>query len=251
VQSADNQQERLISIGWVIGFVDGEGCFSVGVVRQPDRPGWRGYTTGYQLVHSFVVTQGARSVGCLRELNAFFGVGAVYRNARHDNHREHLFNFQVTRRTYLLTVIIPFFRANPLRSAKQNDFEKFAVCVERMAQGHHRSRNGLADLLEVITTMNRQKPRTELIRILRGHTPGPETSGEDMVQTAWRHADDGDVAAGLTLVRPNASNAPASEIPCRVSENEPVPANIGEARTASCGCARVIPREVVQLRMLD
>src|SRR2546427_13054721 len=25
-----NQQERLVTIGWVIGFVDGEGCFSIG-----------------------------------------------------------------------------------------------------------------------------------------------------------------------------------------------------------------------------
>ena len=32
-----NQQERLVTIGWVIGFVDGEGCFSIGFTRQPDR----------------------------------------------------------------------------------------------------------------------------------------------------------------------------------------------------------------------
>jgi hypothetical protein len=25
--AADNQQERLIKIGWIVGFVDGEGCF--------------------------------------------------------------------------------------------------------------------------------------------------------------------------------------------------------------------------------
>ena len=47
--SAENQQERLIRLGWVIGFVDGEGCFSIGFVRQPDRPGRRGYSSGYQV----------------------------------------------------------------------------------------------------------------------------------------------------------------------------------------------------------
>jgi hypothetical protein len=37
---AENQQERLIELrGWVTGFVDGEGCFSIGFVRQHDRPG--------------------------------------------------------------------------------------------------------------------------------------------------------------------------------------------------------------------
>ena len=84
VQSAGNQQERLISIGWVIGFVDGEGCFSLGVVRQPDRARRRGYTTGYQIFHEFAVTQGARSLGCLEKLRQFFGVGAIYLNTRYD-----------------------------------------------------------------------------------------------------------------------------------------------------------------------
>ena len=60
---ADNQQERLIEFrGWVIGFVDGEGCFSIGFIRQPDRMGRRGYMTGYQVAHEFAVTQGASSV---------------------------------------------------------------------------------------------------------------------------------------------------------------------------------------------
>ncbi len=43
---ADNQQERLIKLGWVIGFVDGEGCFSIGFIRQPNRLKRKGYTTG-------------------------------------------------------------------------------------------------------------------------------------------------------------------------------------------------------------
>ena len=188
--TADNQQERLISIGWVIGFVDGEGCFSLGVVRQPDRAGRRGYRTGYQINHKFVVTQGERSLSCLHELRDFFGVGNLRRNARHDNHREDVYDYVVQRRDELLSVIIPFFRTHPLRTAKQTDFEKFALCVEKMQAGEHLTRHGLAGIAEVIQTMNRQKPRTEMIRILRDHTPGPETSGEDMVQTAGRRVEE-------------------------------------------------------------
>src|SRR5205807_2126943 len=56
--SADNQQERLVRIGWILGFVDGEGCFSIGFVRQPARTDRQGYKTGYQVSHEFVVTQG-------------------------------------------------------------------------------------------------------------------------------------------------------------------------------------------------
>ena len=158
------------------------------MVRQPHRINRRGYRTGYQLTHEFVVTQGVRSVESLRGLKDFFGVGAVYRNTRYDNHREDLLTYNVNKRADLLRVVIPFFREYPLRTTKQLDFEKFAHCAEKISTGHHLSPHGLADLLEIIETMNRRKPRTELIRILRGHTPSPETSGEEMVRSAWRHA---------------------------------------------------------------
>ena len=31
--AAENQQERLIKIGWITGYVDGEGCFSINFIR--------------------------------------------------------------------------------------------------------------------------------------------------------------------------------------------------------------------------
>jgi LAGLIDADG endonuclease len=177
LDGAENQQERLIQLGWVIGFVDGEGCFSVGFVRQGGGRGRSGYRTGYQVSHEFAVTQGAQSVSCLHELVAFFGVGQVLGNKRYDNHREHLYRFVVRRRAELIETIIPFFRRHPMRTSKQRNFEKFASCVEMISAGHHLSFEGLADIAEIAQTMNRQKPRTELIRILRGHTPNIQDTG--------------------------------------------------------------------------
>ena len=96
--SADNQQERLIRIGWVIGFVEGEGCFSIGFVKQPDRTSRKGYRTGYQVSHEFAVTQGARSIKALADLLQFFGVGQILINKRYDSHKEDLFRYVVRRR---------------------------------------------------------------------------------------------------------------------------------------------------------
>jgi hypothetical protein len=178
VTGAENQQERLIEFrGWVIGFVDGEGCFSIGFVRQPNRAGRKGYNAGYQVFHRFVVTQGVKSVTCLEELRSFFGVGRIFTNYRHDNHKEHLCQYNVTKRSDLMETIIPFFRQFPLRSAKQADFEKFAECVELTAAGLHLTPQGLIQIAEIAQTMNRQKPRHELIRILRGHTPDIRDTG--------------------------------------------------------------------------
>jgi hypothetical protein len=169
--SAGNQQERLIDLGWVIGFVDGEGCFSLGFVRQPNRTNRKGYKTGYQVAHEFAVTQGARSIACLHKLREFFRVGQVLANKRYDNHKEHLHRFVVRRRIELLGVVIPFFRQYPMRSSKQQDFEKFAQCVEQIETGRHLTREGLAAIAEIAQTMNRQKPRRELISFLRDRTP--------------------------------------------------------------------------------
>ncbi len=134
---AENQQERLIQVGWVIGFVDGEGCFSIGFVRQRGGTRRGGYRTGYQATHEFVVTQGAQSVSCLAELESFFGVGQVIVNRRSDDHHEGLYRYVVRRRADLVATIIPFFRRYPMRSSKQHNFEKFAKCVELIEAGHH------------------------------------------------------------------------------------------------------------------
>ena len=81
---ADNQQERLLTNGWLVGFVDGEGCFSCPIFRSPSmRLGW-------QVQPTFAVVQGASSRAVLGGDGEFFGCGKVYVNRRHDNHREDL-----------------------------------------------------------------------------------------------------------------------------------------------------------------
>jgi hypothetical protein len=158
---AENQQERLVTIGWVLGFVDGEGCFSVGFVRQLGGVRRRGYRTGWQVAHEFAVAQGASSIGCLYELRSFFGVGAVFANARHDNHREPMHRFVVRRRADLLERVIPFFEEHPLRSSKCADLEKFAQIVWMVDNGCHLTRDGLVEIAEIAQTMNRRKDRSD------------------------------------------------------------------------------------------
>jgi hypothetical protein len=160
---AENQQERLIKLGWVIGFVDGEGCFSISFVRQNDRTGRRGYKLGYQVTARFVVSQGASSVACLEELKEFFGVGHVYGNRRHDNHREHMHQYMVSDRWDLLETIVPFFEEHPLRTAKRHDFEKFVRVLEMMEANLHLTREGLMQIAEITQTMNRRRTRANLI----------------------------------------------------------------------------------------
>lgn len=159
-------EEHALRIGWVTGFVDGEGCFCINFIRQPDRRARKGYRTGVQVAHEFVVTQGAKSLESLYTLNEFFGVGDVYQNTRYDNHREHLYRYCVRRRADLVGTIIPFFTRYPLQTSKRGDFQKFAECVRRMEAGTHLSLEGLKQIVVIAERMNHCKPRTEVARLL-------------------------------------------------------------------------------------
>jgi len=110
VQDAENQQERLRYQGWIVGFVDGEGCFSCPIFRN------RSMTMRWPVQPSFVVVQSAGSRAVLEEMCRFFGCGNVYVNHRQDNHREDLSRFSVGRFADLRDNVIPFFQEHPLRT---------------------------------------------------------------------------------------------------------------------------------------
>jgi len=181
---ADNQQERPGFAQWVVGFVDGEGCFSVPIYRnQSCRLGW-------QVQPSFTVVQGERSAAVLHMLKEYFGCGNVGRNGRHDNHREDMWRYCVRALYDLSTRIIPFFEDNPLVTAKAGDFRRFACVVQLMNEGVHLRVDGLRVIAEIAQEMNRKKPSrflesSEAIR----QPPRNDIRGEDMVRAAWRHAE--------------------------------------------------------------
>lgn len=160
----ENQQERLRTEGWVLGFVDGEGCFSCPIYRCGKM------TLKWQVRPEFAVVQGASSRNVLEELIPFFGCGKIFRNRRHDNHREDLFRYCVQRFDDLRTKIVPFFKENPLRTSKRENFEKFAEIIELMALRRHLTVPGIMQIAEIAQTMNHRKP-SEVLRILRDHTP--------------------------------------------------------------------------------
>jgi LAGLIDADG endonuclease len=160
----ENQQERLRTIGWVVGFVDGEGCFSCSIYRN------RKMTLKWQVRPAFDVVQGESSRDVLEDLQRFFGCGKVYINRRRDNHKEDLLRFNVYRFEDLRTKIVPFFRENPLRTSKRENFVKFARIIELMELRRHMSLNGIVEIAKLQETMNHRKP-SEVLRILRDHTP--------------------------------------------------------------------------------
>ena len=129
-----------------------------------------------QVFHEFVVTQGERSIEALHELEEYFGVGQVIVNRRQRSSRPSVPIRGATARGSARNGD-PVLSAASAADGEASCFAKFAACVELVAGDSHRSRQGLLEIVRIVETMNRRKPRPELVRILRDHTPDIRDSG--------------------------------------------------------------------------
>ena len=130
---------------WIVGFVDGEGCFHVSVNPHIEM------SAGFQVLPEFTVVQHKRDVQILHALKAHFGCGVV-----RVNHGDRM-AYRVRGQEHLLERIIPFFMQHPLKTKKNVDFLKFRDCLLLMEKGAHLTGDGLAEIRKIASQMNRGK----------------------------------------------------------------------------------------------
>ena len=146
-----DQQERSRIAEWIVGFTDGEGCFSISIFRNSTSK------FGWQVFPEFVITQGKKSLPALELFQSFFECGKVFVNKRYDNHHEHIYRYCVRSVSDLKSKIIPFFKKHQLRTAKQDDFILFAEIVEMLIKKEHLAEKGLQKIAHKVERMNRKK----------------------------------------------------------------------------------------------
>jgi len=149
---ADNQQEtatpRLeLDPLWVVGFIDGEGCFSVSVHQNP----LVRRTRGWQLHPTFQAYQHEQHRAVLEELVLFFGCGRV----RPKGPKSSVVTYAVDSLRDLEEKILPFFERHPLR-IKADDFGLFARLVRAIRKKEHLDPDGFEQLVRLAYAMNAQ-----------------------------------------------------------------------------------------------
>ena len=132
---------------WVTGFVDGEGCFFVGLNEHSDMK------TGVQVLPEFTVVQHERDVQLLFALKEFFGCGVV-----RVNHGDRM-AYRVRSVKHLLEHIVPFFVKHPLKTKKNVDFQKFRDVLLLMQAGNHLTIEGVERIRSIASQMNRGRSR--------------------------------------------------------------------------------------------
>lgn len=179
---------------WIVGFVDGEGCFNLDVHRKEDMR-WK-----LQMQPEFTVVQNEVDIQLLYAFKDFFGCGSVGIN-RSDKHGTR-YHYRVKNVKDLTEKIIPFFDKHSLKTKKKIEYIRFRRICLFMKQGYHRE--SLKNFLEIYdlgvelrvqffckAKKKRQKKTTkrgrEIVEIVRNlreiaadEIAGDEIAGESM-----------------------------------------------------------------------
>ena len=132
-----------LDAAWITGFVDGEGCFHVGINPHKEM------TAGYQVSPEFTVVQHERDVQILHALKNYFGCGVV-----RVNHGDRM-AYRVRSKKHLLEHIVPFFVMHPLKTKKNVDFNKFRKILQMMDADIHLTAVGVEEIRTIANKMNR------------------------------------------------------------------------------------------------
>lgn len=130
---------------WIVGFVDGEGCFHVGIHKNESM------SLGVQVLPEFTVVQHEDDVQVLYGLKDFFGCGVVRKN--HGNR----LSYRVRGQKNLHEQIIPFFEKHKLKTRKRVDFQKFRRVILLIQKGEHLEADGLEKIRQIKKSMNSTK----------------------------------------------------------------------------------------------
>ena len=134
---------------WIVGFVDGEGCFSVSINKNDTM------TTGFQVLPEFTVVQHEQDIKVLYALKDYFGCGVVRVN-RKDKTSTRM-AYRVRGLTHLLDIISPFFMKHQFKTYKNVEFRKFRQVLLIMQDERHLTLEGINEIRQIINTMNNRK----------------------------------------------------------------------------------------------
>ena len=125
----------MISDERIMGFVEGDGCFSIAIAkyidRKPRKGKWKSHmknpAIGFKVKPSFNVTSVAEENAILFAIKERFGFGHVYTVARKGNNKD-CSNYLVEKTEDLLK-LIEFFKKQQFYTSKGKSFELWVQCM--------------------------------------------------------------------------------------------------------------------------
>jgi len=130
----------MLNPQYVVGFVDGEGCFSISISQKRFR------VPEVRLKFEIEVREDDEPI--LREIQKLLGCGAIYRleYERYQKWRPHV-KYQVGSFKDIQEKIIPFFTKYPLQAKKRQQFKLFVAVAEMIKSKQHLTLDGINKIL--------------------------------------------------------------------------------------------------------
>ena len=134
-----------ISDDYLIGFIEGESCFYVGIVPSVDTK------NGFQVIPFFKVSQNPKGKVILDFLKKRLGCGYVKPNDSNNSSDKSLV-YVVRDIISLESKVIPFFEEKLF--IKREEFKKFKKIITLMSEKKHLTAYGFREIVEIAYSMN-------------------------------------------------------------------------------------------------
>lgn len=149
-----------ISDDYIVGFVEGEGMFYIGIVPSKETK------TGWQVIYFLKVSQNPIGKIVLERIKERLGCGYIKANSLTDRTDRSL-AYVVRDLPSLRDIVIPFFEGKLI--IKKDAFEKFKQVILLVSQKKHLTSEGMIEILSLAYSMNTQKRRVAKELILESY----------------------------------------------------------------------------------
>ena len=152
---------------YLLGFTEGEGCFSVSIKKQG------GTKYGWVVDPVFHVTQHKDNIVVLKLFKKVLGCGRIIPKPSQE---EKILQYIVDNRRHLSEKVIPFFKKHrPI--IKSKEFTYFCKIVEALENGEHKKAEGLKRVIKMAYDLSNERkyPIEELIKEIERRVGASET----------------------------------------------------------------------------
>lgn len=139
-----NIDRNIKDPNWLAGFIDGEGCFNINIIKTQSNK------TGYQVKARFILTQHSRDIELMQNLLEYIECGNLS-----DVSNNYIY-LTVSKFSELKDKIIPLLNKYPIQGAKKLDFFLFCDVIELMKNKEHLTNSGVKKIIAIKEKMNKR-----------------------------------------------------------------------------------------------
>jgi len=132
---------------YLLGFLEGEGCFCIAIGKYSDR------THGIGLRPSFIIALAQKDVKVLKRIKRFLGYGRIYEELVYNKNSVNIARYNISNVSHLLKLKKKL-EGMKFNTTKGEDFKNWSKCLEIIKNKEHRTKKGILKIAKLRDKMN-------------------------------------------------------------------------------------------------